>query len=117
MPFDMNTPSIEFLLALSAVILALTTVWTKGVRPVVRILILAEKAVPLIEELVKQFRPNGGSSLGDTIRSIEESITTTAAAVAKNTERIEEMEKRVFERRRTPTVIVKEVPTTGEPRA
>lgn len=65
---------VQVLVITAAALAALATIWRKGILPLVRLARAVERiadATPVLIGIAEEFRPNGGSSLRDTVDRIE----------------------------------------------
>lgn len=64
------------LITFAAGIVAVGTIWQKGIRPVFRGIVEFGRKAHDLNEILDQLRPNGGTSMVDRISQIETNITT-----------------------------------------
>lgn len=62
----------------AGILLAIGVLWTKGVRPVVRIIRTLVRVSDHLDEIVKEFRPNHGHSLVDVTQRMDRNIRANA---------------------------------------
>lgn len=88
------------MLATASALTASGVIWTKGIKPLAEIIVLLQQAVPLLrdlsknlgdvptpfnvlEEIIAQFRTNGGSSLRDVVNRLEEATQDSNSSVRR----------------------------------
>lgn len=68
-------PSLQWIVLVGGVVAAAGVVWRKVGHPLVKLVSLAEDAIPMLEEMTYHFKPNGGDSLYDILRRIQSQLT------------------------------------------
>lgn len=89
-----------YLLAFAAIVTAVSVIWTKAIKPVARLIASTDKMLPLLQsltevfkdtphafeildEIVRQFRTDSGSSLRDVVNRLEDAAKLQQSATEK----------------------------------
>lgn len=76
----------------AAVLAALATIW-KYVFPLLRLLVTADKLLPVLFTIAAEFQTNGGKSLKDQLNRIEETLKAMNGTVHANEETLNQLYK------------------------
>jgi hypothetical protein len=72
-----------WLIAAAAIVTALVTIW-KVVWPFLRLLVAADKFLPVLFTIAAEFQTNGGKSLKDQLNRIEDTLKSMNGTVTEN---------------------------------
>lgn len=74
---------VDGLIVAAAVVAAVSTIWVKAVRPIVRGVSHLAEVAPILNAIAAEFQPNHGSSLRDVVNRIERKADTAAKAAGE----------------------------------
>ena len=88
-PAPVIHPWVQYVLWAAAFVAAIAVIWAKVFRPMMNLV----SAAAVLQEIVKQFRTDSGSSLRDVVNRLEESAKVAAAALARLDDRLYDLQK------------------------
>jgi len=71
----------QWIVLIGGVVYAGSLIWTRVMAPLARVVVMVHDVQPILDEMIVQFRPNGGSSLYDTIVRIDERVDALSSRV------------------------------------
>lgn len=85
----------DFILVLCAVAVALAGLWVKVLRPISRAVTQVDEYGPVLRDIAKQFTTNGGSSLKDDLKRIQDCMADQTAALTRHGRELKRIENRI----------------------
>ena len=76
---------------IAGIIVAIGVIWSKGIVPAYRITKAVTQAVETLSDIAKEFEPNEGVSLRDTVDRIERKVDGTAIIANDNRDAIKKL--------------------------
>ena len=61
----------QWIVLIAGVVTAVGMLWSRALRPLMRIVVVSERVLPLLEEITSQFRHDEGNSLVDVVKRVE----------------------------------------------
>lgn len=88
-PAPVIHPWAQYVLWAGAFVAAIAVIWAKVFRPMMNLV----SAAAVLQEIVKQFRTDSGSSLRDAVNRLEEAAKAAAAALTRLDDRLYDLQK------------------------
>lgn len=90
----------DYILAVAAIVVALSAIWMNVVRPVVRAASRAGEVADTLLEIASEFKPDHGSSLKDVLTAVQQDVaraTAVAEDIRSMNQRLGEVEESLVE--------------------